>query len=157
MATKKKPARKAKAVKTAKAARRRPKRKKPETLRLRTSSPTYTVNDIDKSLRWYCDVLGFVAGERWEEGGKLLGGEVIAGDVTFYLMQDDWKKGRDRVKGEGFRVHCTTAQDVDVLAGQVKARGARIDREPNDEMGYRNFSLLDPDGYRITLQAVRKR
>jgi catechol 2,3-dioxygenase-like lactoylglutathione lyase family enzyme len=115
------------------------------------------VNDIDQSLRWYCDVLGFVAGERWEDGGKLLGGEVIAGGVTFYLMQDDWKKGRDRVKGEGFRVHCTTAQDVDALAAQVRARGGRIEREPNDEMGFRNFSVVDPDGYRISLQAVRKK
>jgi catechol 2,3-dioxygenase-like lactoylglutathione lyase family enzyme len=150
MATKKKPVRKARTTK------KRPKRKQTETLRMRTATPSYTVNDVDKSLRWYRDVMGFVVGDRWEEGGKLLGVEMVAGEVSFYLTQDDWKKGRDRVKGEGFRIYCTTAQDVDGLAKQVKARGGTLEREPNTEMGSRNFAVVDPDGYRISIGAVGK-
>jgi catechol 2,3-dioxygenase-like lactoylglutathione lyase family enzyme len=152
MATKKK-----KTATKARTARKRPKRKQPETLRMRTATPSYTVDDLDKSLRWYRDVMGFVIGDRWEEGGKLLGVEMVAGDVTFYLTQDDWKKGRNRVKGEGFRIYCTTAQDVDGLAKLVKARGGTLDREPNTEMGSRNFAVVDPDGYRISIGAVGKK
>ena len=55
------------------AAPRRPVRQQPETLRLRTAGPVYTVSDVEQSLRWYRDVLGFVAGERWEDGGRLQG------------------------------------------------------------------------------------
>src|SRR5687767_8742218 len=88
------------------------KRHQPETLRLRTAGPSFTVNDIEKSLAWYRGVLGFTVTERWENGGKLMGAELLAGSVTFYIGQDDWKKGRDRAKGEGFRIYCTTVQDV---------------------------------------------
>jgi catechol 2,3-dioxygenase-like lactoylglutathione lyase family enzyme len=154
MATKKKPARKARTAKTAK---KRPKRKQPETLRMRAATPSFTVDDVDRSQRWYRDVLGFVVSDRWEEGGKLLGVEMVAGEVSFYLTQDDWKKGRDRVKGEGFRIYCTTAQDVDGLAKLVKARGGTLEREPRDEIGTRNFAVVDPDGYKITIGSVGKK
>ena len=139
------------------AASKRPVRKQPETLRLRTAAPVYTVNDVEQSLRWYRDVLGFVAGERWEDGGRLQGVEMLAGRVSFFLNQDDWKKGRDRVKGEGVRVYCTTVQDVDGLASKLKARGAKLEHEPRDEMGVRAFALVDPDGYKITISAVAKK
>jgi catechol 2,3-dioxygenase-like lactoylglutathione lyase family enzyme len=134
-----------------------PVRKGPETLRMRSAAPGFTVNDIEKSLAWYRDVMGFVVKERWENEGKLAGLEMVAGDVSFFLTQDDWKKGRDRAKGEGFRIYCTTAQDVDALARQIKARGGTLDREPSDEMGTRNFAVVDPDGYKITIGAVEKK
>ncbi len=61
-------------------------------------------------------------GERWENDGKLQGVELTAGDVMFMIGQDDWKKGRDRVKGEGMRLYCTTDQDIDHLAVMAAAR-----------------------------------
>jgi catechol 2,3-dioxygenase-like lactoylglutathione lyase family enzyme len=135
----------------------RPVRQQPETLRLRTGSPIYTVNDVEQSLRWYRDVLGCAVGERWEEGGRLQGVEMLAGGVSFFLNQDDWKKGRDRAKGEGVRVYCTTVQDVDGLASSLKARGVKLEHEPHDEMGVRAFALADPDGYKITIGGVAKK
>ena len=69
-----------------------------------------------KSLAFYRDVLGFTLKERWEQDGALHGVEMVAGSVTFWLGQDDWKKGRDRVKGQGFRMYCGTSQDVDAIA-----------------------------------------
>src|SRR5206468_6680942 len=47
----------------------RPYRQQPESLRLRSMAASFTVNDLDKSIAWYRDVLGFIVGERWEEGG----------------------------------------------------------------------------------------
>jgi uncharacterized glyoxalase superfamily protein PhnB len=70
------------------------------------------------------------------------------------IGQDDWQKGRDRKKGEGFRIYCTTTQDVDVLAAAIKKRGGRLDSEPVDQpWGSRDFSLTDPDGFKITIGA----
>lgn len=152
-AAKKKATRRKIATKTAARRRRALKaRRQPETLRLRSLAPGFTVNDIEKSLAWYRDVVGFFVKERWEQDGKLLGVELQAGSASLYLGQDDWKKGRDRVKGEGFRIYCTTAHDVDALAAAIKARGGTLEHEPTDRSwGGRDFGLVDPDGFKITI------
>lgn len=128
-------------------------------LSMSSASPSFTVGDIQKSLAWYKDVLGFGVEERWEQEGKLAGVLVVAGDVRFMLGQDDWKKGRDRKKGEGFRIYCETKQDVDALAGKIKAHGGTLDEEPHDEpWGTRDFTLTDPDGFKLTIaREVKKR
>lgn len=121
-------------------------------LTLTSVSPSFTVGDLQKSLAWYRDVLGFAVADRWEHEGKLLGVEMKAGPVSVYLSQDDWKKGRDRVKGEGFRVHCETDQDIDSLVARIKARGGRLLQEPSSEWGGRHFAIADPDGFKITIE-----
>ena len=130
---------------------------KSENTRLRSAAPSFTVNDIEKSLAWYRDVLGFAVSHRWEDKGKLLGVEMAAGDVIFMLGQDDWKKGRDRAKGEGVRVYCSTDQNVDRIAERIKANGGTLTHEPRDQQwGQRDFSFEDPDGYKITIGADSK-
>lgn len=124
---------------------------------LKSAAPGFTVNDIDKTLAFYRDVLGFTVKERWEQEGKLMGVEVTAGNVTFMLGQDDWKKGRDRVKGVGVRIFCETDQDVDQLADRIKASGGTLTDGPRDEYGTRGFSLEDPDGYKITIAKPLKK
>ena len=127
-------------------------RQEPESLRLRSAGPSFTVSDIEKSLAFYRDVLGFTLKERWEQDGALHGVEMVAGSVTFWLGQDDWKKGRDRVKGQGFRMYCGTSQDVDALAQRIKAAGGTLTEEPTSRpWGGRDFGLLDPDGFAITI------
>lgn len=118
-----------------------------------SGAPSVTVNDIAKSMTWYCDVLGFAVKQRWEHAGILRGAELTAGDVTVYLGQDDWKKGRDRVKGEGFRLYWYTTQNIDTLAAGIKARGGVLESEPKDEWGTRSFNLVDPTGYKITISS----
>jgi catechol 2,3-dioxygenase-like lactoylglutathione lyase family enzyme len=151
----KKAARPAKGRAAAKPARRAIKpRRQPETLRLRSAGPSFTVNDIERSLRFYRDILGFTVKDRWEQDGRLHGVELVAGKVTFWLGQDDWKKGRDRVKGQGFRMYCGTSQNIDALARQVKDRGWTLAEEPKDQSwGGRDFAVLDPDGFKITFSS----
>ncbi len=155
MATKKKKkARRPAPRKTAGQARRRVKRKQPEALRLRAAAPSFTVNDLQRSIAWYTDILGFTIKDRWEHEGKLMGVEIVAGTVTFGLSQDDWKKGHDRRKGEGCSVYCTTAQNVDEIAARIKARGGPLLHEPRDEpWGVRDFAVADPDGFKITISS----
>jgi uncharacterized glyoxalase superfamily protein PhnB len=127
-------------------------RRQPESLRLRSAGPSFTVNDIQQSLAFYRDVLGFTPKERWEQDGVLLGIEMVAGSVSFWLGQDDWKKGRDREKGLGFRMYCETSQDVDGIARRIRDAGVTLLEEPKDEpWGGRAFALADPDGFKITI------
>jgi len=139
-------------VRRKRAAPARPVRKRPESLRLRSASPSFTVNDIGTSLAFYRDVLRFTVKERWEENGVLRGVELVAGTVSLWISQDDWKKGRDRVKGQGLRIYCTTVQDVDALAEGIKAQGGTLAEEPKDQpWGGRDFAVTDPDGFTITI------
>ena len=127
-------------------------RKQPESLRLHSAGPSFTVDDLDKSLAFYRDVLGFTQKDQWMENGVVTGVELVAGSVTFWLGQDDWKKGRGRVKGEGFRLYCGTTQDVDALAARVRSTGTSLADEPRDmEWGGRAFAVRDPDGFLVTI------
>jgi uncharacterized glyoxalase superfamily protein PhnB len=126
----------------------------PRGLNLTAITPSLTVNDIAASIAWYCDVLGFKVADRWQNGDQLLGAEIKAGGSTFFLGQDDWKKGRDRVKGEGFRLFCETNQDVDAIAAAIKSRGGTLTAEPRDEFGRRHFAIDDPSGYKITISST---
>jgi uncharacterized glyoxalase superfamily protein PhnB len=149
-ATKKVPAKRAAARATSEPLSRR--RKHPETLRLRNVSVGLTVNDLARSLAWYRDILGFVVTDEWRVEGELRGVEMRAGSVEIFLGQDDWKKGRDRVKGEGIRLYGRTVQDLDRLAAAIKARGGVLAHEPRTQpWGERDFGLVDPDGFKITI------
>jgi uncharacterized glyoxalase superfamily protein PhnB len=126
-------------------------------LALSDASPSLTVNDLEKSLAWYRDVLGFGVEETWKDDGKVVGVSLRAGDVSFMIGQDDWKKGRDRKKGEGFRMFCMTKKSVDDLAKRIEAKGGRLDQGPTDEpWGVRDISLTDPDGFKITIAAQKR-
>lgn len=116
-----------------------------------SSSPSFTVNDVNKSLAWYLDVLGFTMGDKWENNGKLMGAELTAGKTKLWVGQDDWQKGRDRVKGVGVRIYCVTTNDIDALAKRIKSKGGTLVQEPRDEWGMRSLTVDDPDGYRMTI------
>jgi lactoylglutathione lyase len=128
-----------------------------ETLRLRAIEPTFTVSDMQRSLRFYTDVLGFIVIEQMTDGAALQGAVLKAGICTIGLSQDDWAKGRDRQKGEGIRIWCTTAQDIDKLGARIAAAGGRLDEEPkNQPWGVRSLSVTDPDGFKITIYRKRE-
>lgn len=136
---------------------RRPKRKTPETFRARALTPSLTVNDLKQSLAWYETVLGFTVEDRWESDGALRGVELKAGATRLMLNQDDWARGRERLKGEGFRLWFDTAQNLDALAAEITARGGRLDHEPRTmPWGDRAFGLTDPDGYRLTIAQITR-
>jgi uncharacterized glyoxalase superfamily protein PhnB len=113
-----------------------------------------TVADLEASRAWYCDVLGFTLVDEWEHEGQMQGYGIVAGNVNLVLSQDDGSKGWDRKKGVGMRFHLSTAQDVDELAAEIKARGGTLASEPADTpWGPRAFTLVDPDGFLMTIAA----
>ena len=127
------------------------KRQQPESLRLRAITPTFTVADMERSLAWYRDGLGFHVGERYEDAGQLKGALLKAGACEFGLSQDDFSQGRDRVKGVGFRIWCDTTQDVDATAARLRAFGGKIVEEPGNKWDAYSFTAQDPDGFKITI------
>jgi uncharacterized glyoxalase superfamily protein PhnB len=115
-----------------------------------------TVKDLQKSLAWYGDVVGFGVDRRIERDGKLRSVALKAGNVRLLINQDDGAKGWDRIKGEGFSLQITTDQKIDDIANRIKAHGGTLETEPADmPWGARIFRLRDPDGYKLTISSPR--
>lgn len=120
-------------------------------LQVKELSTSFTVDDLQKSIRFF-EGLGFAVDEKWEDGGKLLGVMMRAGQARIGLNQDDWKKGRDREKGAGVRLLISTTQDIDQLAKRAKSSGIALDSEPEDtDWGSRAFEVTEPSGYKVTI------
>ena len=114
--------------------------------------PSVTANDMKKSVRFYTEGLGFGIQEEWKEEGVLKGVMLEAGKAMIGISQDDFSKGRDRVKGVGTRFHLETDQDIEALARQVKEAGFSLDSEPGPlPWGPVGFSVTDPDGFKLTI------
>jgi len=121
-----------------------------------TLSVSLTVKDIQKSLAWYRDVIGFVEVRRNEREGALRSVTLKAGEARIAINQDDGAKGWTRVKGEGFSLNITTGQSIDAVARGIKARGGTLESEPADTpWGVRMFRLRDPDGYKFGISSPR--
>lgn len=127
-------------------------RAEPETFRARTISASLAVKDIQKSLVWYRDKVGFFVEEQIQRGGKLSAIALKAGDVRILINQDDGGTGWDRVKGAGFTLQFTTAQDIDALAESIKQRGGRPEG-PENVSGTRMLRLRDPDGFKLVISS----
>jgi len=129
-------------------------RAQPESLRGRSLWASLTVNDLQKSLAWYQDVVGFTVHQRYEREGRLMAVALKAGSVRILLGQDDGAKGWDRKKGEGFSLQITTAQNVDEVASRIKERGGTLESEPADmPWGARVFRVVDPDGFKLAISS----
>ncbi len=120
-------------------------------LQAKSLVPTMTVNDLNASLRFYRDGLGFAVKEEMNEEGKLLGVMVEAGKAVLGLSQDDFAKGRDRKKGIGMRIYIDTDQDIEALARQAKSSGVTIDGPAPLPWGPMGFTATDPDGFKLTI------
>jgi uncharacterized glyoxalase superfamily protein PhnB len=128
-------------------------RHRPETLRLRTLTPALTVSDLETSLGWYCDTVGFIVVQKWEEDGKIAGAVVEAGRIRLFLVQSD--KEPSEPDTQTMQFYCSSAQDIDDLAAAIQSRGGVLDKAPADQpWGARCFDLLDPDGVRLTISSI---
>jgi uncharacterized glyoxalase superfamily protein PhnB len=127
------------------------------TLKATSLMPSLTVDDIDDSIAFFSS-LGFEIEDRWEQDGRLLGVMLKAGELRLGLSQDDFKKGRGRVKGVGMRLYIEAEENIDELAARATAAGVELASEPADtEWGTRAFDVKEPSGFLITISSPEKR
>jgi lactoylglutathione lyase len=132
-------------------------RAQPETFRAKALTASLTVKDLQKSVAWYRDVVGFYVEREHQRDGTLRAVSLAAGAVRILLNQDDGAKGMDRVKGEGFSLQFTTTQSVDDLANRIKKAGGTLASEPADmPWGPRVFRVVDPDGFKLVISSERE-
>lgn len=111
-----------------------------------------TCADLDASVRFYRDVLGFTVAQQFEREGKVVAAITMSGATQIVLNQDDGKLGWDRIKGQGIylQLNVATAAEVDAAADRIKAAGFTLLNEPADRpWGVRMFQVLDPSGFKL--------
>ncbi len=111
-----------------------------------------TCKDLEASIRFYRDGIGFGVAQTFENEGKVVVAVIAAGDCRIVLNQDDGKLGWDRIKGQGFflQINVAAAADVDAAAVRVKAAGGTLIDEPADRpWGVRMFQFKDIDGFKM--------
>jgi uncharacterized glyoxalase superfamily protein PhnB len=123
-----------------------------EQLQGQSLQASLTVKDLEKSVAWYVDLLGFTVARKIERDGRLRGIAIQAGNVRLILNQDDGAKGWERTKGDGMSFQISTEQDIDTIARRIKDHGGTLDMEPKDmPWGARVFRVRDPDNFRWSL------
>jgi uncharacterized glyoxalase superfamily protein PhnB len=120
----------------------------------RSLEAALTVSDLEVSVAWYRDVVGFAVDRQYEREGKRIAIALTAGEVRILIAQDDGAKGWGRMKGEGLSLQITTPQSIDELARRIKERGGTLALEPTTvPWGPRMFRLQDPDGFKLTISS----
>ena len=116
----------------------------PQFLRARS---VLAVQNLERSRRFYIDVLGFT-----EDSISAPGWAFLSKDV-FHVMLGEC---RDEVPAGATGNHSwyihLLVDDVDAYHQEVRARGAEIRTPPTDRAyGLREFTLSTPDGHRLMI------
>ena len=120
------------------------------------------VGDLERSLRFYCDVLGMRLLRRTDyESGRFTLAFVGYGDEstnTVVELTHNWDTDHYDL-GSGFGHVALGVDDIYATCDTLRAKGAKIVREPGPmKHGGSEIAFIeDPDGYKIELIQLRGR
>jgi len=114
--------------------------------------PFFHVSNMEESLRFYVDGLGFEMTRKWSDEGKLRWCWLEIGDAAL-MLQEFRKEGHDSWKpsckvGEGVSVSFT-CEDALAIYHDAAARGIKAGKNPFVGNALWVVPFSDPDGYRI--------
>jgi len=127
-----------------------------EDANVRQAVPFFRVANIEESLRFYVDGLGFAMTKRWIDDGRLrwcwleLGGAALMLQELRTEGHDSWKP--EGKVGEGLSI-CFICEDALAIYRAVTAKGLQASR-PFVGNGMWVTSLTDPDGYRLEFESL---
>jgi len=117
--------------------------------------PFFRVSNIEASVHYYVDGLGFEMTKQWMPEGKLQWCWLEHGNAPL-MLQEIRKQGHDSwvpegKLGEGVSI-CFICKDALAIPREVTSRGIQASR-PFVSNGMWNIGLSDPDGYRIEFES----
>ena len=122
---------------------------------VRQAVPFFRVSDMEASLHYYVDGLGFEMTNKWIVEGKVRWCWLELGDAALMLQEyrteghDSWKP--EGKLGVGVSI-CLMCQDALGIYHEVTARGVKASR-PFVGNAMWNFSVRDPDGYVLEFES----
>ena len=111
--------------------------------------PFFMVEDMQKSVRFYVDGLGFEITHRWEQDGNLRWCCMRLGDSA--LMLQEYANRPEGSLGQGVSI-CFVCEDALAIYRDIKARGIEA-KTPFVGNAMWVVSVTDPDGYRLDFES----
>jgi lactoylglutathione lyase len=111
--------------------------------------PFFRVTNMEASVRFYVEGLGFEITRKWTPDGKLRWCCLELGDAA--LMLQEFHKPPEGKVGVGVSI-CFQCEDALAIYREVTARGIQASR-PFVGNGMWVTSVLDPDGYRLEFES----
>jgi catechol 2,3-dioxygenase-like lactoylglutathione lyase family enzyme len=122
---------------------------------LRGLCPLIQVFDMDSSLHFYCDLLGFTIVEKAEKGGWAWLRHGTA-DLMLNAAYDDGARPPEpdpaRLLGHQDTVLFIGCPDVDGAYEHLRVKGLAVSKPKVAWYGMKQMSLKDPDGFEICFQ-----
>lgn len=110
--------------------------------------PVLDVVNVDASLQFYVDRLGFRERDRWSRAGETSRCRLVRDDVTLILdALPPERRQADERRGQGVTLNIV-CDDALAFHGEIGSRGVST-REPYVGNWLWNVIFSDPDGYRI--------
>jgi catechol 2,3-dioxygenase-like lactoylglutathione lyase family enzyme len=119
-------------------------------------TPNLVVRDVERSVRFYCDVLGFEMDKHVPDQQPFVFASVRGGGVEIFFNQHETVVGeypafKDVPLGGTFTLYLAM-QGVDDLHKEVQERRIPVVMPIETKFyGVREFAIADPDGYLLTL------
>jgi lactoylglutathione lyase len=117
--------------------------------------PFFGVSNIEESVRYYVEGLGFEITGKWIDDGKLRWCWLARGGAAL-MLQEFWKEGKhanvpEGKLGQGVSI-CFICEDALAIYREFTSRGIHASI-PFVGNGMWVTSLSDPDGYRIEFES----
>jgi catechol 2,3-dioxygenase-like lactoylglutathione lyase family enzyme len=119
---------------------------------LKTLAPILTTDDMNRSVDFYVDLLGFTWGMR-TPGYSSLSGDAVR--IMLAVPDLNWEWKGPSFTGQLY-IGLGTAEEVDALWETVKDRAVITYAVDNFDYGMREFGIYDDNGYTLALGAPSK-
>jgi len=126
---------------------------------VRMEGLTLTVDDVARSVDFYCNKLGIFNLE-WNAVPQFAMLRIVGGTVTLGLLS--WTQAEaegavrlSRSQASAIHVELST-DDLDGLYSRLTDKGVNIDVPPHDEPWERSMTAFDPDGYSVEFAQGRR-
>ena len=108
-----------------------------------------SVADIDRTRRFYEDMLGFVVDNTFEVGGQTVWCHMSLGPAMMMFTRQREAPSDEQIDGRKFQVYYLYPDDVSMLHRRMKSAGAAVSDLRVTIYRMKEFDLVDPDGYRL--------
>lgn len=116
--------------------------------------PLLYVRDMQSSLNFYCEILGFRSVQTWETDGAVEWCRLELGDTAVMLQLDTCNAlpvtGEPPGRGVIFYFNCS---DVELLYKSFVSRGLSETSLEVAFYGMKQLELTDPNGYQLCFQS----
>ena len=118
--------------------------------------PYLAVANAREAIAWYTEIFGAsLVGEMYEmDDGRIGHAELQIGDGVLYLADEYRELGLKAPDPQAVSVSLMlSVADTDGMLARARRRGATVQREPYENYGARNATIIDPFGHRWMLSA----